>query len=53
MAPKTICFGFDGICADMSFYISDLPKHQWLRHCHLQRQGNLHDLGRWGQSIRE
>jgi len=28
MATKTICFGFDGICADMSFFISDLPKYR-------------------------
>ena len=28
MAPKTICFGFDGICVDMSFFISDLPKYR-------------------------
>ncbi len=28
MASKTICFGFDGICADMSFFIKDLPKHR-------------------------
>lgn len=39
MTPKKICFGFDGICADMSFFIEDLPKYQadllikypWLR----------------------
>jgi len=39
MALKKICFGFDGICVDMSFFISDLPKYQselfikypWLR----------------------
>ncbi|MHA1264069.1 MAG: hypothetical protein ACTSRS_02440 [Candidatus Helarchaeota archaeon] len=28
MPMKTICFGFDGICADMSFIIPDLPKYQ-------------------------
>lgn len=28
MMVKTICFGFDGICADMSFFISDLPRYR-------------------------
>ncbi|HUY01388.1 MAG TPA: hypothetical protein VMV49_17635 [Candidatus Deferrimicrobium sp.] len=28
MATKTICFGFDGICVDMSFIIRDLLKHR-------------------------
>ncbi len=30
MVVKTICFGFDGICCDMSFYIPDLPKYSHL-----------------------
>ncbi|MHA1650354.1 MAG: hypothetical protein ACTSYB_09175 [Candidatus Helarchaeota archaeon] len=28
MPPRTICFGFDGICCDMSFFIPELPKYK-------------------------
>ncbi|MFX1296010.1 MAG: hypothetical protein ACFFD2_14315 [Promethearchaeota archaeon] len=28
MAVKTICFGFDGICCDISFYIQNLPRYR-------------------------
>ncbi|NVM53718.1 MAG: hypothetical protein HWN66_08445 [Candidatus Helarchaeota archaeon] len=28
MPPKTICFGFDGICADLSFILPELPKYR-------------------------
>ncbi len=28
MPVKTICFGFDGICCDMSYFIPDLPKYK-------------------------
>ncbi|TFG05219.1 MAG: hypothetical protein EU536_02615 [Promethearchaeota archaeon] len=28
MVANTICFGFDGICADMSFIIPNLPKYR-------------------------
>jgi hypothetical protein len=28
LVTKTICFGFDGICVDMSFIIGDLPKYR-------------------------